>query len=106
MPTHKPNTIVLDVAGTRVPWPVGATLYGALMQGGVLVPGACAGHGACGLCMVWLSGAQLAAPGPQERCFVPATALAQGARLACRQRRRVAMAVRLTPPGPGRRGAT
>ena len=97
MPPLTP-TILLEVVGTHVAWPVGVTLYGALMQGGVLVPGACSGHGACGLCVVWLSGARLPPPGPQERCFVPAAWLAQGARLACRQRRRRALAVRLAPP--------
>ena len=73
---------VNDDAGQAFRTPVGDTLLGALSGQGILIPSACGGKGACGVCEVVVKegGGELL---PTETGFITPAEARHGCRLAC-----------------------
>ena len=73
---------VNDDAGKAFRTPVGDTLLGALSGQGILIPSACGGKGACGVCEVVVKegGGELL---PTETGFITPAEARHGCRLAC-----------------------
>ncbi|MCU0940863.1 MAG: NADH:ubiquinone reductase (Na(+)-transporting) subunit F [Burkholderiaceae bacterium] len=76
--------------------PVGTTLLGALSAHGILIPSACGGKGACGVCEVVVreGGGDLL---PTETGFISPRQARQGCRLACQVKAKRDMRIELPP---------